>query len=551
MSGPNPNDAWQVEVNGQVYPASFSELADWIAEGALLPDDKVRRGNLRWIEARRVPTLTPFFNAKASGLPPPAIVVSTTDASEVPAANVTAVSSVTIQDIALPVITPASNTNFVSAPIAQAVQFVDPNVCATHSDRPAKYVCTSCERASCRDCVKSFGSSVTVCSVCGGMCKAKTELEDRRRKEEFRAASITSGFGFGDFGEAIAYPFKFKVSLFFGSLMFMFFSIGRGASSFGGIYMIVASIFAYMLSNMLAFGVLANTIESFAHGKIGGNFMPSFEDFELWDDVIHPFFLSIGVYISAFGPFLAVFLLGSYLVLNSVSSEMDTVKSNLEQTPGTPYYNVRDTLDQSKDVNSVLKNSERINQEHLNSQDDIENGKQPAAIDQEEENFRRVNNMIAESKKKELESVVGKSPETRERESAAFVAGLLKLAAPIMVIGLITFLWGLFFFPAACMVAGYTRSFVATINPLVGLDTIKRMGSDYVKILFMMLLLGIAFVIVSVIIGAVFAAFNLPGVGNLPANALSSIVWFYLAIVFSCILGFAVFKASDRLHLID
>jgi hypothetical protein len=101
------------------------------------------------------------------------------------------------------------------------------------------------------------------------------------------------------------------------------------------------------------------------------------------------------------------------------------------------------------------------------------------------------------------------------------------------------------------MVAGYTRSFVATINPLVGLDTIKRLRSDYIKILVMMLLIAVAFFLVSGIIGAIFAAFNLPGVGNLPANALSSVVWFYLAIVFSCILGFAVFKASDRLHLID
>src|SRR5688572_25412138 len=73
MSNPNPNEIWQVEVGGQVYEAPFGELPTWIDEGSLLPTDKVRKGNLRWIEARRVPTLTPFFDAKAKGLPLPVI----------------------------------------------------------------------------------------------------------------------------------------------------------------------------------------------------------------------------------------------------------------------------------------------------------------------------------------------------------------------------------------------------------------------------------------------------------------------------------------------
>ena len=70
---------------------------------------------------------------------------------------------------------------------------------------------------------------------------------------------------------------------------------------------------------------------------------------------------------------------------------------------------------------------------------------------------------------------------------------MMQLAAPLVVIGAITFLWGMFFFPAACAVAGYTRSFMATVNPLVGLDTIKRLGADYGKIL----LMGFVLLIVS------------------------------------------------------
>src|SRR5688572_24008563 len=78
MSTENLKEIWQVDVGGQVYEAPFGELFDWINEGSLMPADKVRKGNLRWIEARLVPTLVPFFNAKEQGLPMP-VVMSTTE----------------------------------------------------------------------------------------------------------------------------------------------------------------------------------------------------------------------------------------------------------------------------------------------------------------------------------------------------------------------------------------------------------------------------------------------------------------------------------------
>jgi hypothetical protein len=126
----------------------------------------------------------------------------------------------------------------------------------------------------------------------------------------------------------------------------------------------------------------------------------------------------------------------------------------------------------------------------------------------------------------------------------------LNLAAPIVVIGAITLLWGLFFFPAACAVAGYTRSFVATINPLTGLDTIRRLGSTYAKILLMGLTLLIAVAIISGILEMLLAPFDLPGFGNLPAKAFGSLFTFYVSVVFSCVLGYALFKNSDKLRLL-
>ena len=54
---------------------------------------------------------------------------------------------------------------------------------------------------------------------------------------------------------------------------------------------------------------------------------------------------------------------------------------------------------------------------------------------------------------------------------------------------------------------------------------------------------------VSGVLALVFKPFDLPGFGNLPAKALSAVMTFYVSVVFSCILGYALFKASDRLAL--
>ena len=280
-------EIWQVEVGGQVYDADAASLIEWINDSALQPHDKVRRGNLRWIEAGKVPHLAVCFKNKTANAAP-RVEVSTT----------------------------SYQPNIAAA-------------CTNHTDREGKFICSVCSLALCRDCVKSFGSSVMICGACGEMCKPIAEFQRQNHAEQFRSASIEQGFGFSDLGEAICYPFKFKTSLIIGAAMFMFFSLGRSASGFGGIYMVVAGLFSTMLANMLAYGVLSHTVVNFSQGLIGGNFMPEFEDFSIWDDVLHPFFLSIAVYISSFGAFILVFVIGLYFVISTVSGQMETVKTNL------------------------------------------------------------------------------------------------------------------------------------------------------------------------------------------------------------------------------
>jgi hypothetical protein len=569
MSSQNPNEVWQVEVGGQVYEAPFAELATWIGEGSLHPEDKVRRGNLRWVEARLVPGLIPFFNAKQQGAPMP-VLVTTTEApvasTEVPESAVIHGAQVTNP---LPV-APDPVDHSIAVPTEPTQTSINPELCALHTDLPSVFLCDGCGNGFCKVCPKAYGGSVRICPLCGAICRTRAEVVQKRAATERRSSAIQEGFGAVDFFNALGHPFNFKASLVFGALMFVGFSLGQSAASMGGIYMMVSAIICMMLANMLTFGVLANTVDSFGHGHLDSNFMPSFDDFSIWESVVHPFFLSIGAYLSSFGPFILVMLIGLYMIMSSVSSQMQTFEEKIERTPGTHTYDTKRAVDQSEEVKKLLGNMSKSQEERLQAyEDDVQSLEEGAetgteldaaeTAPAEEENVavREMREqeelwaMMQESRKQSLESVVGKTTETEAKETEAMLQSFLGLAAPLVVIGAILFLWGLFYFPAACLIAGYTRSFSATINPVVGLDTIKRLGGTYVKILLMGLVLLIVSGVVGLIAAIVLSPFDLPRMGNLPAEAIGALVGFYLWVVFSCILGYALFKNSEKLDLIS
>ena len=550
MQEQNLKDMWQVDVNGTIYEAAFSELGDWIGGGSLLPEDKVRKGNLRWIEARKVPSLVPFFNAKASGQPIP-VQVSTTVAEPLPEPPVVVESPVEIPVVAEPVVHETAMPKDIVQP---AFDVTNADVCVLHAGVESTYICDGCGNGYCRVCPNSYGGTVKVCPMCGAMCRPRGEVIEAKQKSDHRTAAAAEGLSIADFFTSLSYPFRFKISLFFGAVLFMLLTLGKGAGALGGIYMIAGGLFAGMSANALTFAVLANTINNFIQGKFDENFMPDFDDWSLWDDVIHPFFLSIAAYLSSFGPFIVVFVIGYYILTSTVNSSVDSYKSELEKIPGTDVYAGRQLADQSNDVKGALKDIDQRQRDRIAAVTAEEAPLTAASatpfVDEEARHQEELWAMAQQHQKVQLESVVGKAPETEAVEEAAMIRAFLNLAAPLVVIGAITFLWGLFFFPAACAVAGYTRLFTATINPLVGLDTIKRLGFDYVKILFMAFVLLVASVIFSVILAVVFSAFNLPRMGNMPATAIGALFTFYVYAVFSCVLGFGLYKSADKLGLV-
>ena len=103
----------------------------------------------------------------------------------------------------------------------------------------------------------------------------------------------------------------------------------------------------------------------------------------------------------------------------------------------------------------------------------------------------------------------------------------------------VALLWQFVYTPVALIVAGVSRSFFKTLNPILGVDTILRMGSIYWQAL--LIYAGIS--IVGLILGAILGF--IPILGTLVNAFINAYAW--LAI--GCTLGLAVFKKAPELGL--
>jgi hypothetical protein len=540
MNGSNQNDIWQVEVNGEVYTAALPELSEWINEGSLHPADKVRKGNLRWMEAGRVPQLLPFFNARSTGQAPP--VVTITQPEPVPPAHV--VNTAENSEPGVPIAPLADES---PSRVRETPQTFDEKVCAVHEHIESVYVCGSCGAGLCKSCPKSFGGAVKLCSLCGQLCRERIALENDRSKQLRQDSAQAEGFGLGDVARSFRYPLRFGTTLLFGGLMFAALGVGQLAVGLGGVLMIFSGLICLMLANTLAFGVVSNTVERFASGDLDENFMPSFGDFSVWEDVVHPFLLSIAAYIVSFGPFLAAMAIGLYLVFSSIGSDREAFESEIKRLPGTPYYAGREPADQSLEVKKVLTETAAARDKQVGDPSAAASANTTPFVDQESRDQEALWAEVTDARRAQFDPDAAAA--ASERELSDVKSRFLTTAPPVVVVCGLLFIWGLFMFPAAVSVAAYTRSFVATIDPTVSLDTIKRLGVGYIKLVAITILL----LVISIVAGGIFATLlsplDLPRLGNIPATFLTSFVSFYLIAVFAAVLGYALYKSAGKLKL--
>lgn len=133
----NSHDIWQIFVQDRTYEASHEELIQWIKEGSVLPEDKVKRGNLRWLDAGKIPELTHFFHNQ----------VFENDSANFAASPEAATTKVfTNLQIGDPNVQSEIRNNndgdtFINQPNEVQTEF---KICSIHPERSCFYVCEIC-----------------------------------------------------------------------------------------------------------------------------------------------------------------------------------------------------------------------------------------------------------------------------------------------------------------------------------------------------------------------------------------------------------------------
>lgn len=520
----NSQEIWQVAVSDRVYEANFEEVVQWIKEGAVLPEDKVRRGNLRWLNAGKVPEFYPFFyddGFKAEQSPS----LQTNDGKDYSPFQP---NSTAILDDQPETFAEESKNEDLNSFQTLAENFKANAKCSIHSEKEPHYICEICKNLFCKTCPESFGSKVKLCPSCKGLCLIYTGEADAtekivgavnkpyRRIEEKKDTKKEIKLEARDFLNALIYPFSFFLNLIFGALFFTILLLGLIVAGLGGNSLIWAAAGFAFLAVMIKLSVFSKTLENLSQKKTGSGFMPRLNRFTVWEDFIQPLFTGIGVYFVSFGLF-SVLLIGAYgFAWYQLSDNLNNIETEIRNT--------------HNQITSTIKSAEPQNFQTYSQAQELE-----VKIEQSRQNL--------------ITSALGANYLGDTEELEKFVLTIMRLSIFLLMPLCFAFLMGILYFPAACSIAGATRSFKKTLNPFNGLRMIKKMGFDYIKIL------SLCFVFVGALFGQslgfylTFSHFELPFWGILSALLVGGIFIFYFWVVFSFISGIAVDKFREKLEL--
>ena len=124
------------------------------------------------------------------------------------------------------------------------------------------------------------------------------------------------------------------------------------------------------------------------------------------------------------------------------------------------------------------------------------------------------------------------------------------------VLVMLAALWFIFYYPMALLVAGYTGGFLATLNPIMGLATMVRLGFDYAKAYGMYVIVLVGYWIVYATLGVIGPAFKMGGtiveaIGYLVQYMLQGALYFFASMVIAAVLGLLLYKRQDVVGVDD
>ncbi len=476
-------EVWRVSTVEGVFETDLETLKQWIVEGCVLPTDKVCKGNLSWIDAGRVPKLKGAFTGYGSSTPEPATPSFESFVGSNPAFN----SSPSHAD-------PAPTTWTEPVNIPETPQATS---CQNHPDAAPHYVCRMCGAVLCKACPKYVSDKVPVCPSCGDLCHEYRAVTEKAARVEFQS----SGFGMEDFVRAIRYPLRHKTALIIGALIYAL--------------LLFAGFWGSLVAWMIMFGCISHVISQVAWGRLNRSFMPDFSSFSMWDDLIMPAFLGLGIMIVTWGPIIVLLVALIFgVVSGGITPDSFASATQTAEAEG-PDFDV--LVDPDADPAKLAAENEKLQQ------------------------LRPGGEMAKQARE---------STDEANDPTGTFQYLLPYLGASTIGILFLLFIgWAIFYYPMALTVAGYTQSLGSVLNPLVGLDTIRRMGATYFKGFGMVIVIQVVAFVIGTIVSVITSPLTLPFMGNLPGNFIGATFAFYFNLVIACVLGLSLFKSADRLGI--
>ncbi len=526
MAHQTNEDIWRVQTPDGISETDLATLKSWIHEGIVMPGDKVAKGKLGWLDAGRVPALRRAFSGEEAlemllandtapeFAAPPQMPENSPAAPAAFARNVPPArheprptAALTALDYT-PVPPPGTYTPGperpalppppahlpppqYTAPPRRAAPPSSAPVCFRHADQMPQYICSACGTLQCRACARHIGT-VALCGDCGEMCRDYVAVVQKVARQRHKA----QGFGLTDWGLALLYPFKGGLAILFAALLY------------AALY--VAGMVTWIFSMGLLFGYVSRTIRQVAVGRWAEGSATHNHDFNFFEDVVAPFGRGLSVLAVSFGPLVILV----FMVFTGLVGKYDRA-AELDKKNQESLYNeaaMRQALDRGRPEE------------------------------------------IAEATKKVRAEIDGKVTSVNSKSDAEMSGDVFRQVRQnstpgLMVCGALALLWATFYYPLALMVSGYTESALATLNPLLGLDTMRHLGADYLKVFAMYLALMVLGGLFSALAFHFLAPFDLPIVGNVLGRFVDGIISFYTNLAVACLLGLLLYKCADRLGL--
>lgn len=387
--------------------------------------------------------------------------------------------------------------------------------CANHAGTASTAICTQCGKGWCAECARKQGTA-TICTECDALCEAVTDREAREERERRRAIPLRS-----EIGAVFAYPFSDKVAFLILSVVVGVFLLAGAFAAFGGGY-------AFLFSQGLVLSYAFTAINRISAGQMKG-FMPEISDLA---DLVGPVRHGFAALLVSSGPLLLMALLlpgavPAWISGGSFGSGSEAADPSPASSPSLP-----------PEVQAMIQEAEA----RANAPADA-----AEALEEDEPAGEGEDGELAGATEDETSSASSAGEGSHGQATADGRAGALDsenqgtTVPPWLLAGglVLALAWKIVYAPVALIAAAISRSFLSTLNPLVGIGAIRRMGSIYWEAMLLYTVLAVAETVLGWLLGLI------PVAGHVLRGFVQS--YCYLAI--GCLLGLAVFKKAPELGL--